>query len=153
MKKGRHEAIVDLIRKENIENQSDLATRLNELGYNVTQATVSRDIAKLNLIKIKQDGKFKYAVVEGTENFSEKYVNIIRETLKYMDIAKNLLIVKTQPGMAMATAAAFDGLKLPEIVGSIAGDDSVFFATKTDEDAFVLLNKIEVIIKKESNVR
>lgn len=151
MKKGRHEAIIELIRKENIENQSELAAKLNEQGYNVTQATVSRDIAKLNLIKVKQDGKFKYVVLENTENFGEKYVNIIRETLVYMDIAKNLLVVKTQPGMAMATAAAFDGLKLQEIVGSIAGDDSVFFATKSDEDAFILLNKIELIIKKVNN--
>ena len=114
MKKGRHEAIIELIRNNDIENQSDLAFKLQEKGYDVTQATVSRDIQKLNLIKVKRDGKFKYAVVENVGNFSEKYIKIIVETIKSLDVAKNLLIVKTQSGMAMATAAALDGLTFDE---------------------------------------
>ena len=150
MKKGRHEAIIDLVRSNEIENQSELAYKLSEMGYEVTQATVSRDIQKLNLIKVKSNGKFKYAVVETVDNFSEKYVRIIRETIKSMDIAKNLVVIKTQPGMAMATAAALDGLQLDEIVGSLAGDDAIFVATKSDDNAMLLMNKIEVLMRKES---
>ena len=150
MKKGRHQAIIELIRNNDIENQSELAYRLSEQGYEVTQATVSRDIQKLNLIKVKSDGKFKYAVVENIGNFSEKYVRIIKETIKSMDSAKNLLVIKTQAGMAMATAAALDGLNFEEIVGSLAGDDAIFVATKSDDAAMLLLNKIEVLTRKEN---
>lgn len=150
MKKGRHEAIIELIRNNDIENQSDLAFKLQEKGYDVTQATVSRDIQKLNLIKVKRDGKFKYAVVENVGNFSEKYIKIIVETIKSLDVAKNLLIVKTQSGMAMATAAALDGLTFDEIVGSLAGDDAIFIATRSDDNAMLLKNKIEVLMRKEN---
>lgn len=150
MKKGRHEAIIELIRNNEIENQSELAYKLSEIGFDVTQATVSRDIQKLNLIKVKSKGKFKYAVVENADNFSEKYVRIIRETIKSIDVAKNLVIVKTQSGMAMATAAALDGLKLDEIVGSLAGDDAIFVATKSDDNAMILMNKVEVLMRKEN---
>lgn len=150
MKKGRHEAIIELIRNNEIENQSELAYKLSEIGFDVTQATVSRDIQKLNLIKVKSKGKFKYAVVENADNFSEKYVRIIRETIKSIEVAKNLVIVKTQSGMAMATAAALDGLKLDEIVGSLAGDDAIFVATKSDDNAMILMNKVEVLMRKEN---
>ena len=150
MKKGRHEAIIDLIRNNEIENQSELAYKLSELGFEVTQATVSRDIQKLNLVKVKSNGKFKYAVVDNVNNFAEKYVRIIGDTIKSMDVAKNLLIVKTQAGMAMATAAALDGLNLEEIVGSLAGDDAIFVATKSDDKAMLLMNKIEVLMRKDS---
>lgn len=150
MKKGRHEAIIELIRKYDIENQSVLAYKLAELGYDVTQATVSRDIQKLNLIKVKSNNKFKYAVVENANNYSEKYVRIINETIKSLDVAKNLLIIKTQSGMAMATAAALDGLSFTEIVGSLAGDDAIFVATKGDDNAMLLMNKIEVLMRKDT---
>lgn len=149
MKKGRHEAIINLVRNYEIENQSELAYKLSEQGFDVTQATVSRDIQKLNLIKVKSNGKFKYAVVESPDSFSGKYVRIIRETIKSIDTAKNLVIVKTQSGMAMATAAALDGLKFDEIIGSLAGDDAIFVATKSDDNAMLLLNKLEVLMRKD----
>lgn len=149
MKKGRHESIIKLIRNENIHNQSELAIRLNSLGYNVTQATVSRDITKLGLIKVKENGDFKYAVVETPSNHMERFIRIISDTLKNLDIAQNLLIVKTQSGMAMATAAAIDGLKFDEIVGTIAGDDSIFVATSSEEKAMMLKNKMEVLLNRK----
>lgn len=148
MKRGRHAAILELIRNNEIENQSELAYKLAEVGFNVTQATVSRDIQKLNLIKVKGEKGFKYAVVESASNYSEKYIRIIRETIKNIDVAKNLLVVKTQSGMAMATAAALDGLQFDEIVGSLAGDDAIFVATKSDDYAIILMNKIEVLMRK-----
>ena len=150
MKKGRHEAIIELIRNNEIENQSELAYKLSELGFEVTQATVSRDIQKLNLIKVKANGRFKYAVIDNPGTFSEKYVRIIKETIKSMESAQNLLVIKTQSGMAMATAAALDGLSLDEILGSLAGDDTIFIATKSDDKAMLLMNKIEVLTRKES---
>lgn len=149
MKKGRHEAILELIRQHDIENQNELAYKLTELGYSVTQATVSRDIQKLNLIKIKSNGKFKYAVVESASNYSEKYIRIIKETITHVDVAKNILVIKTQSGMAMATAAALDGLKFDEIVGSLAGDDAIFIATRSDDSAMLLMNKIDVLMRKD----
>ena len=120
------------------------------MGYDVTQATVSRDIQKLNLIKVKSNNKFKYAVVENVNNYSEKYIRIICETIESLNVAKNLLIVKTQSGMAMATAAALDGLEFKEIVGSLAGDDAIFVATASDDSAMLLMNKIEVLMRKET---
>lgn len=153
MKKGRQEVIIELIRNEVIHNQNELVSRLNSMGFNVTQATVSRDITNLGIIKVKSNEGFKYAVVENPDNHSEKYIRIISDTLKKLDVAKNILVVKTQSGMAMATAAAFDGLKLDEIIGTIAGDDSIFIATSSDEKAILLKNKIEVLINKENNVK
>lgn len=147
MKKGRHEAIIDIISNADIENQSELATKLVERGFNVTQATVSRDIQRLNLIKIKSGNKFKYAVVENPGNYSDKYIRILHETIKKIDVARNILVIKTQSGMAMATAAALDGLVFVEILGSLAGDDTIFIATKSDDSAIILMNKIEVLIK------
>ena len=149
MKKGRHGAILELIRQHDIENQNELAYKLTELGYSVTQATVSRDIQKLNLIKIKSNGKFKYAVVESASNYSEKYIRIIKETITHVDVAKNILVIKTQSGMAMATAAALDGLTFDEIVGSLAGDDAIFIATRSDDSAMLLMNKIDVLMRKD----
>lgn len=153
MKKGRQEVIIELIRNEVIHNQNELVSRLNSMGFNVTQATVSRDITNLGIIKVKSNDGFKYAVVENPDNHSEKYIRIISDTLKKLDVAKNILVVKTQSGMAMATAAAFDGLKFDEIIGTIAGDDSIFIATNSDEKAILLKNKIEVLINKENNVK
>lgn len=150
MKKGRHAAIIELVRNNEIENQSELAYKLSEMGFNVTQATVSRDIQKLNLIKVKGKNGFKYAVVENTGNYAEKYITIIKETIKTLDVAKNLLVIKTQSGMAMATAAALDGLSFDEIVGSLAGDDAIFVATVSDDNAMLLKNKMEVLMRRES---
>lgn len=151
MKKGRHEAIIELIRNNEIENQNELAYKLSDLGYNVTQATVSRDIQKLNLIKVKVNDKFKYAVVDNINTYSDQYIRIIKDTIKSIDNAKNLLVVKTEPGMAMATAAAIDSLKLLEIVGSLAGDDVIFIATKDDDNAMLLKNKLDVLMRKDNS--
>lgn len=151
MKKGRREAIIELIRKHDIENQSEIVKKLKDKGYDVTQATVSRDIEKLNLIKVKKNGKVKYAIVESPTNFEDKYIKIISTTFKSMTVAKNLLIYKTGTGEAMATATAIDGLCFDEIIGSIAGDDVIFIATKDEDMAMMLMNKLDVIRRKVTN--
>ena len=142
MKKGRHEAIIELIRNNDIENQSELAYRLQEKGYDVTQATVSRDIQKLNLIKVKSNGKFKYAVVENVGSFEEKYIKIIIETVKSLDIAKE--VTPFTYNSPLIILVCYD-----EIVGSLAGDDAIFIATKSDDNAMLLKNKLEVLMRKD----
>ena len=124
MKKRRHEKIIELIGQYEIETQEELADRLREEGYQVTQATVSRDIRELKLSKISGgNGRQKYIAFTREEvHLGDKYIRVLREGYVSMDLAQNLLIMKTVSGMAMAVAAAVDALKLDEIVGCIAGD-------------------------------
>ncbi len=137
MKRERHAKIRELIENYEIDTQDDLARMLNESGFAVTQATVSRDIHEMKLTKIsKKDGGFKYALIMESEHFlSEKYMRVLRDGYVSMDTAQNILVVKTVSGMAMAVAAAIDSMKFNQIVGSIAGDDTIMMALKSNKDA------------------
>ncbi len=123
MKIARHAQILKLIGQFDIETQEELAARLNETGFQVTQATVSRDIRQLKLMKItKEDGHSKYAVMQNADQeYAVRYVRVLKDALISMDLAENLLVIKTVSGMAMAAAAALDELNWSEIVGCIAG--------------------------------
>ncbi|MBY0758580.1 MULTISPECIES: arginine repressor [Sellimonas] len=148
MKVNRHAKIVELIRKYDIETQEELAEYLNEAGFKVTQATVSRDIRDLKLTKVpSENGKQKYAVLrhDGRE-MSEKYIRVLRDGYASMDMAQNILIIKTVPGMAMAVAAAVDAMQWHEIAGSIAGDDTVMCAVRSKEETVKVMNKIRAIL-------
>ena len=127
MKIERHSQIIRLISQYDIETQEELAEKLNESGFQVTQATVSRDIRELKLTKIsKPGGGSRYAVLQSVDQeMSRKYTNVLRTSFQSMDLAQNILIVKTVSGMAMAAAAALDEMQIPEIVGSIAGDNTL----------------------------
>ena len=141
MKMERHSKIVELIGKYEIETQEELAEYLNKEGYNVTQATVSRDIRELKLSKIQtENGGQKYAVFHPQTAFNDKYTRIS------MDMAQNILVIKTVSGMAMAVAAALDAIHFSEIVGCIAGDDTVMCAVRTVDDTIVLMDKIRKLI-------
>ena len=122
MKVNRHAKIVELINKYQIETQEELADYLNQNGFRVTQATVSRDIRDLKLTKVPADnGKQKYAVLQSGQNdLGEKYIRILNDGFLSMDMAQNILVIKTVSGMAMAVAAALDAMKWNEIVGCIA---------------------------------
>lgn len=147
MKVERHSKIVELIGKYNIETQEDLAEQLNKEGYNVTQATVSRDIRELKLSKVQGDsGRQKYAVFHPQTAFNDKYIRILHDSFLSMDMAQNLLIVKTVSGMAMAVAAALDSMHFGEIVGCIAGDDTVMCAVRTVDDTIILMDKIKKLV-------
>jgi len=150
MKTQRHKKIIELIENNDIETQEELAQALQDAGYNVTQATVSRDIRELKLTKTSTDGKHqKYVVFSPVEfQFSDKYVNVLKEGFLSMDTAKNLLVVRTVSGMAMAVCAAIDALAFDEEIGSIAGDDTIMLAAKDDEKAISLMDKINKVIKK-----
>lgn len=148
MKISRQSKIIELINKYDIETQEELADRLMQDGYNVTQATVSRDIRELKLTKVALDGgKQKYIVLQKTEaGMSEKYARVLRDGFVSMDMAQNIMVVKTVPGMAMAVAAALDALQMSSIVGCIAGDDTVMCAIRTTEETINVMEKLNKII-------
>lgn len=148
MKTERHSKIVELIGKYDIETQEELADRLNQEGFHVTQATVSRDIRELKLSKISDGkGQQKYAVLRDQENaLSEKYVRILRDGFVSMDMAQNILVIKTVSGLAMAVAAALDALHFYELVGCIAGDDTIMCAVRSVDDTIILMEKIRKMI-------
>ncbi|MBP3926814.1 MAG: arginine repressor [Clostridium sp.] len=147
MKLERHSKIVELIGKYEIETQEELAEYLNREGYNVTQATVSRDIRELKLSKIQTEGgRQKYAVFHPQTTFNDKYIRILHDSFLSMDMAQNILVIKTVSGMAMAVGAALDSMHFPELIGCIAGDDTVMCAVRTVDDTIVLMDKIKKLI-------
>lgn len=150
MKIGRHAKIVDLIRQYDIETQEELAEYLKQEGYRVTQATISRDIRELKLMKIStNDGKQKYALMQQhSEGMNEKYLRVLKDGLVSMDMAQNILVVKTVAGMAMAVAAAIDAMHWSEVAGCIAGDDTIMCAVRSVEDTIVVMDKIHKIVGK-----
>ena len=141
MKVERQAKIIELINHHDIETQEDLARKLMENGYDVTQATISRDIRDLKLTKITDgSGRQKYIVMPTKQNnLNEKYIRIFRNGYNGIDRAQNMIIVKTLTGMAMAVAAAIDAMDFEEIVGSIAGDDTIFCATRGETEAVHLM--------------
>lgn len=148
MKVSRHAKIVELIHQYEIETQEELAERLNEAGFQVTQATVSRDIRDLKLTKVPGDnGRQKYVILQVSEkDLKEKYVRILRDGYISMDMAQNILVVKTISGMAMAVAASIDAMKWPEVVGCIAGDDTIFCAIRSAGETQNTMEKIRKIV-------
>ncbi len=148
MKGKRQEAILELVKRNGIETQEELAEMLNKAGYPVTQATISRDIRELKLTKIQRGAKQIYAVLtENKYSVTNKYIDILRHSFVSVDMAQNILVIKTASGTAMAVAAALDSLHWGEIVGSIAGDDTVMCAIRTVEDTKKLVKRLEDILK------
>ena len=148
MKVNRHVKIVELVNKYDIETQEELADRLRAEGFQITQATVSRDIRDLKLTKVAtDDGRQKYVVLKATENaLRDKYIRILKDGFVSMDMAMNILVIKTVSGMAMAVAAAIDEMRWNEVVGCIAGDDTIMCAVRTSEDTAAVLDKIRKIV-------
>ena len=149
MKVNRHAKIIELIGKYHIETQEELADYLNREGFKVTQATVSRDIRDLKLTKIPaENGKQKYALHQESGNgMSEKYIRILRDGYVSMDMAQNILVIKTVSGMAMAVAEALDVIGFHEIVGCVAGDNTIMCAVRTVDDTIILMDKLKKIIE------
>ena len=144
MKINRHAKILDLISRDDIETQEELAEKLNAEGFPVTQATVSRDIREMKLTKVTNDrGRQVYKVMQGTETgMNEKYLRILRDGFVAMDMAQNILVVKTVAGMA----TALDAMKWPEIAGCIAGDDTIMCAVRSVDETLIVMDKIKKII-------
>ena len=150
MKVSRHAKIIELISQNDIETQEELAERLNGAGFKVTQATVSRDIRDLKLTKVSVDGgRQKYVVLKPEEDgMSEKYIRVLRDGYVSMDMAQNILVIKTVSGMAMVVAAAVDAMKWKEVVGCIAGDDTIMCAVRSVDETVAVMEKIRKIVSK-----
>lgn len=150
LKKTRHNKILEIIAGQEIETQEELAGQLKKSGFDVTQATVSRDIRELKLTKMPSGkGKQKYIVLRQEEQsrMEDKYIRVLKDGFVSMDMAQNILVVKTVSGMAMAVAAAIDAMQFQEVVGSIAGDDTIMMAVRTVEDTQLLLGKIRDLLR------
>lgn len=149
MKTNRQSKIIEIIQKNEVETQDELSALLEKDGFRVTQATVSRDIRELKLTKIPTvGGRQKYAVItDAPENLSKKYERVLREGFLSMDMAQNILVIKTVSGMASAVCAAIDAMKMREIVGSIAGDDTIMCAFRTVDDTYAVMKKIRRIVE------
>ena len=150
MKTKRQSKILELIRKNEIETQEELLAYLLKDGYAVTQATVSRDIREMKLTKVSAgNGRQKYtALNDTTEDMSEKYVRVLRDGFVSMDMAQNILVIKTVSGMAGAVCASLDAMNIHEIVGSIAGDDTIMCAIRTTEDTVAIMKRIRKIVEQ-----
>ena len=148
MKVNRHAKIIELINKYHIETQEELAEYLNQEGFKVTQATVSRDIRDLKLTKLSVNGGRQKYIVHRQEDdgMNEKYIRVLRDGFVSMDMAQNILVIKTVAGMASAVCAALDAMKWNEIVGSIAGDDTIMCAIRSVDDTVKVMDKISKII-------
>ena len=149
MKTNRQSKIIEIIQKNEVETQDELSALLEKDGFRVTQATVSRDIRELKLTKIPTaGGRQKYAVItDAPENLSKKYERVLREGFLSMDMAQNILVIKTVSGMASAVCAAIDAMKMREIVGSIAGDDTIMCAIRSVDDTYAVMKKIRRIVE------
>ena len=149
MKKNRHEAILSLIAQQDIGTQEELMQKLNDLGYKVTQATVSRDIKYLKLIKTPvASGQYKYSYVNNeAEGFSGKYYSILSHSVTAVDYAGNMAVVKCYAGMANAACAAMDNLEIDNIVGTLAGDDTIFVLCRDEKSAGEFKEYIDKVTK------
>ena len=150
MKRERHEVVVDLINRYDIETQEELAAYLRREGFDVTQATVSRDIRELKLSKISAGGgRQKYIILSNDDSgLGDKYIRVLRDGFVSMNMAQNILVIKTVQGMAMAVAAAVDALKLDEIVGCIAGDNTIMMAMRSENEAAQVMDKLRRMIEQ-----
>ena len=149
MKNDRQAMILEIISQENIETQEQLLSRLQERGVSSTQATISRDIKQMHLIKEPVGhGVYKYAVSGNRTklNFAEKLRTIFRESITSIDSAQNIVVLKTMPGLASAACSALDNMDIGYMVGSLAGDDTAFLVMKDTESAAIFCEEIKEML-------
>jgi len=148
MKQKRHASILNLITSKEVTTQEELALLLKEEGFQVTQATVSRDIKELKLTKAPgESGAYKYVQQQGAGDKSPgKQLLILSRAVDRVDFAQNMVVIKTHAGMAQAAAAVLDALSLQEIVGTLAGDDTIFCVTRTEDAALQLTGRIKALL-------
>lgn len=145
-KKERLIAIENLITEFEIDTQEELTAKLLDLGYTVSQATVSRDINELNLIKIEgKYKKFKYAKVDTTIDLTPQIVNLFKQVTTSVACANNLIVIKTLSGNASAAGMAFDEMHFPQVLGTVAGDDTLLVVAKTNADAEIILKSLRTL--------
>lgn len=150
MKKKRHEMILKLIKDNVVSTQEDLLFMLCSHGFDVTQATVSRDIKELGLIKKQKNGVSRYSIGSESENSSKsKMYSIFSQSVISVDYAINTSVIKCYSGTANAAAAALDSMNLSQVVGSLAGDDTLFVLCRTENDAKLFKEQVEKMLNGE----
>lgn len=143
MKALRQRKIIELINSEDIETQEELASRLRKCGFDVTQATVSRDIRELNLNKSPgSKGKQKYSTLTPAVKMDNRYIHALKDTIVSIEAAENIIIIKTGAGMAMAVASVVDSLNIEDILGCIAGDDTIMCVVRSTQLAGEVLKEL-----------
>jgi len=150
MKSARQETILQIIAEKDIETQDQLLNELKNMGIPSTQATISRDIKELHLVKeLTGTGAYRYAVSgrKASLNFAGRLRTIFREGVTSFDVAQNIVVVKTMPGLAPAAGAALDGMEIPDLVGSLAGDDTVILIMRTTQLAEELCREMESMLE------
>ena len=148
MKPGRQNAILEIIAEKDIETQHQLMQELAARGVKSTQATLSRDIKDMRLVKeLGPSGNYRYVVAAKAEttDLDMRLKKILRESLVSYDVAQNLLVIRTLPGLASAACSAFDSMEIENLVGTLAGDDTAFLAMRDKESAVKLYHEIETI--------
>ena len=151
MKSKRHEKILELIRDNDIETQEQLLQQLQECGFNTTQATISRDIKELRIVKeLTSLGTYRYCVPEkdAPPALSDRLNNIFRECVISVDYAENLVVIHTLPGMANAAASALDAMRSGAVLGTLAGDDTVVVVMREGHAAAAFSGEIKAVIRK-----
>lgn len=145
MKSTRQNAILEIISSEDVETQNQLLERLRERGISGTQATLSRDIKELRLVKELSGGRYRYAVLSqvGSDEHSERLRKIFREGVVSCDTAMNIIVLKTLPGLGQAAASAIDGMDIPSLVGTVAGDDTIFMAMRDMKSAEAFCEEVK----------
>lgn len=157
MKNLRQNKIIELIENNSIKTQEELTEKLCVAGFDVTQATVSRDIRELKLTKTaSNNGERKYTISKKLDELdvldSRKVIDVFRKTVKSIDYAGNIIVIKTLQGMGMAVGVAVDSMKKQEVLGCVAGDDAVFCLVKTQEQAVLLMEDLKKIIWSNESV-
>ena len=149
MKTVRQVAILDIIEKQEIETQEELASALNARGIRVTQATVSRDIKELRLLKVlTPSGKYKYATGDQADNnLTDRFIRMLAESLLSVSSANNLIVVKTLSGSATVAAEALDSMHWPEVLGTLAGDNTVLLIIRSNEETITVTSRIREMMK------
>lgn len=149
MKGQRQSAILSLIQKHEVETQEELGEKLTQAGFKVTQATISRDIRELKLTKAnsKMGGQKYMALTQNQQQVSGKIIRVFKDALISMDRAQNILVIRTLTGMGNAVAAAVDAFHYDEIVGTIAGDDTIFCATRCEADLESVIAKFNEVLQ------
>ena len=149
MKTKRHAMIIKIIASRDVETQEELARLLGEQGFQVTQATVSRDIKELRLIKVlTSEGRYKYATVEKAESdLQERFIRLFSNIVISVTNAGNLIVIKTISGSASVAGEAIDSLKWPEVAGSIAGDNTIFVAIREGKNTAEIIKRFQKMMK------
>lgn len=150
MKVNRHAKILEIINSKAIETQEELAEELKNSGMDVTQATVSRDIKELKLTKVlNDDGKYKYAAIAQKDNFmSNKFISLFSQTVTHVDNVDNFIVIKTLSGSAPAAAEAIDSLNFEGIVGTLAGDNTIFVLARNREKVIEITQRMKKMLNE-----